>query len=1186
MPAEAKSKFFKDKKRTFRSAVFPESINLRPYCNMGFKDKPAEDREDGWADYQGPLMDIGNLSAGRQRFCGVPFDIIDAGKNNGKSFLMVGGSLFGGPSRRNCFPYQADIAVKDKYTTLNFLHGAAWAAQEPVVFSWAVVFSYIIRYNDGCNVEIPIILNKNITNWTRVIDWGNPYILPGAELAWTGKTQEGKDTGLWMCRWVNPYPEKEIAGISVFSQGICVGGIVAICGGKGKVSEAELWRARKEQCLWLEAEDVSAWKYDGTLPCTEKGCSGMSAGGANAIVMKKNRAGSLMEARVELPEAGNYTLNMRVYENSNPFWVKITDDNGVVITDGEALPLPGLKNIWLWRMVNFHTTVKSVSIRLYLPPTAEKDCMVDAVCIDRPRECFRNDGLLELCGGTTVKSLPAIKRWDSREARARINKGDYGGFLKRFNFIHRDFPMRLFPMMKRWFPFYMGNGDLGMLLDPLGANTLSFKYFEYAHESWSSLARPILSANDAFVCKSNFEKGYRKDVWSGAPGGRSCVRGLQVQVDAGPVFDENDDLYKKTGDYHQEMELWDGVCRTRFVYDQTWEVQVDTWLSWQDTRVGVIRYRIINRSSGKREISLHNKLICKYYGKDIAFRKRNGFQYGEVSTQTCKIGLAYTCIGDKNKYCPDEQKMALGKGEKAERIFYFSLTSDAIKGALPEDAIRHAAKVKKRGYTASFDKHTEAVHDFWKKWWVMAPDENIADLYYKSMWIIAGSVGNYYPPSPTSIANPSYSGMGCGDYNASCHILMQSGHFDRISKAEDFFRNAMPKDNEKGFCFPNWHCYFSLWSSYPFGFAGGWIPWMFYTHYRLTGDKAFLKEKAYPLMKAASIFFAENADKTAEGYEFLGEKDGKARDLCSFDETGACVRFTKKPVDNPADLMIAAKWTLQTTADTADMLGVDKKKTGRWREVAFGLHIPQNDKYYIGFKGDDFEKRRRVQHPAMLTGVCPIPLLEDEKMERTYPLAMDKMQKTTKVQTWNKAWHHATRLRLSKILDDLVYNSFYRWNFGLSIDRAQLAEFCSNNGSPRPNFYYLEVHAVVAGGVNEIMLQSHKGIIKVFPCVPARWKNESFAFSGLLAEGGFRISASYEKGEIPCIEIESLVGSTCRLESPLKWNSVSIKDKNNRSISYKMEKTKARIDGKEETVDVVEFNTVSGAGYILKGRRK
>ncbi|MCG2660953.1 MAG: hypothetical protein L6437_12000 [Kiritimatiellae bacterium] len=811
-----------------------------------------------------------------------------------------------------------------------------------------------------------------------------------------------------------------------------------------------------------------------------------------------------------------------------------------------------------------------------------------------PAKSYKKETQKEISGGAPMNKnrMAGIKRWDSKAARTKINKGDYADFLKRFNFVHGEFPLASFPKERQWFPFYIGNGDLGMLLDPLGTNTLSFK-FEYAQNGWGNNAWPILSANDAFLHRDPYQD-CKKDVWTGKPGKNSPVRGLKVQVDAGPVFEESDGLYERISGYHQEMELWDGICRTRFLYDKGLEIQVDSWLSWSDTRVGAIRYSIINKSHDSREISLHNRLVCKYYGADIVFRETQGFQYAEVPTQVCKIGLAYACVGERNNKYPSEEKIMLGKGEKAERIFYFSLASDAVKGVLPEDAVRHAGEVKGRGYAASFNKHAETVHDFWKKWWVMVPDENIAELYYKSMWIIAGCVGNYYPPNPTTIANPSYHGRWFGDYDIPYHVLIQTGHFDRVSKTEDFLFSALPKDREKGFhctgadqCV---HIYEDLSINNELANCDnaisaqqGWLPWMFYTHYRLTGDKTFLKEKAYPLMKASCIFIAATVSKTTEGYEYLGVKDGKAQSLYSVDERWICAQLssTKKPVDNPADIMTAVKWTLQTTAVVADMLGIDKEKANRWREISSGLVIPQNDKHYIGCKGDDLDKREGVFVPAILMGVYPIPLIEDEKIERTYLIIKAKLHSA--FQAWNKGmWQQVARMRLSGELDDLMYNSHWRWNSGLSIDKVQLCESAGEDRYPdHGSYYYLEIHAVVVGAVNEIMLQSHNGIIKIFPCLPTRWKDENVAFSGLLAEVGFRVSSKYEKGDIPQVEVESLAGSKCRLELPLNWNGILIKDNNNQQIPYKKEKVKTRIDGMEHMVDVIEFNTILGGKYIL-----
>ncbi|MDD2710558.1 MAG: hypothetical protein PHV34_21470 [Verrucomicrobiae bacterium] len=67
----------------------------------------------------------------------------------------------------------------------------------------------------------------------------------------------------------------------------------------------------------------------------------------------------------------------------------------------------------------------------------------------------------------------------------------------------------------------------------------------------------------------------------------------------------------------------------------------------------------------------------------------------------------------------------------------------------------------------------------------------------------------------------------------------------------------------------------------------------------------------------------------------------------------------------------------------------------------------------------------------------------------------------------------------------------------------------------------------------------------------------------------------------------TLVGSKCRLELPLNWNGILIKDSNNQQVPHKKEQLKTRIDGMEHLVDIVEFDTIPGENYVcaiqLKG---
>jgi alpha-L-fucosidase 2 len=63
-----------------------------------------------------------------------------------------------------------------------------------------------------------------------------------------------------------------------------------------------------------------------------------------------------------------------------------------------------------------------------------------------------------------------------------------------------------------------------------------------------------------------------------------------------------------------------------------------------------------------------------------------------------------------------------------------------------------------------------------------------------------------------------------------------------------------------------------------------------------------------------------------------------------------------------------------------------------------------------------------------------------------------------------------------------------------------------------------------------MLLQSHNGIIRIFPAVPDDWKDISF--ENLRAEGAFLISAQKENGVLDSFTITSPEGGTARIRLP------------------------------------------------------
>jgi hypothetical protein len=85
--------------------------------------------------------------------------------------------------------------------------------------------------------------------------------------------------------------------------------------------------------------------------------------------------------------------------------------------------------------------------------------------------------------------------------------------------------------------------------------------------------------------------------------------------------------------------------------------------------------------------------------------------------------------------------------------------------------------------------------------------------------------------------------------------------------------------------------------------------------------------------------------------------------------------------------------------------------------------------------------------------------------------------------------------------------------------------------------FTLEGNFAAAAGLQEMLLQSHRGKIRVFPAVPDSWQ-EAF-FAGLRAEGAFLVSAQRAGGKTRQVEIVAEKGGRCILVSPFSGGEIA-----------------------------------------------
>jgi alpha-L-fucosidase 2 len=113
--------------------------------------------------------------------------------------------------------------------------------------------------------------------------------------------------------------------------------------------------------------------------------------------------------------------------------------------------------------------------------------------------------------------------------------------------------------------------------------------------------------------------------------------------------------------------------------------------------------------------------------------------------------------------------------------------------------------------------------------------------------------------------------------------------------------------------------------------------------------------------------------------------------------------------------------------------------------------------------------------------------------------------------------------------------------------------------------FTLEGNFAYASALQEMLLQSHSGIIEVFPAIPDSWQDASF--HQLRAEGAFVISSNMENSKVKSISIVSENGGELKIR--------------NAFVNFRVDKATHQLDG-----DVISINTQPGQKITISSVEK
>ena len=325
------------------------------------------------------------------------------------------------------------------------------------------------------------------------------------------------------------------------------------------------------------------------------------------------------------------------------------------------------------------------------------------------------------------------------------------------------------------------------------------------------------------------------------------------------------------------------------------------------------------------------------------------------------------------------------------------------------------------------------------------------------------------------------------------------------------------------------------WIQYSFGpTVGAWLGHHFYLHWRYSMDREFLEEEAYPWMKDVAIFFDEITVKGANGKRKLP--------ISSSPEIHNNSREAWFGETTNFDLALI-RWTYEKAAELALELNHTEDAMHWNRILSEWPELTLDEKTGLVFApGTLYDESHR--HFSHLVGYHPLGILDrsqGEKQQEIIQKTLDNLQNIGSDYFTGYSFSWLGNLQARNFDGEGAANSLriFAENFCLPNTFHVNGEQHNKGYS---NFKYrpftLEGNFAFASAIQEMLIQSHTGIVHVFPAIPGSWN--TLSFNKLRTEGAFLVSAKKENGHVVNIHITSEKGGVLKLKNPFGTSKFKI----------------------------------------------
>ncbi len=511
------------------------------------------------------------------------------------------------------------------------------------------------------------------------------------------------------------------------------------------------------------------------------------------------------------------------------------------------------------------------------------------------------------------------------------------------------------------------------------------------------------------------------------------------------------------------------------------------------------------------------KKIFHYYFQDSAGEgNKNAYfiAYRIFDSQTSHyIALTFINESDFDDHAKEKPHLSMYK-KKAEKIF---------------------EEVELSQYNNLKKEHIHWWHEYWEKSRIIIPDTIMENLYYIELFKLACNARKgKYPITLQGIWTidgemPPWS----GDFHLDMNI--QESYWgiytaNRLELGEPLYRKFfeyLPKFKKTckeffGFDGAMARCAYSLGGNNVHGYYttenwfgnGPWVAHLFWLHYKYSKDNEFLKNTCYPFMLEFLKFYSGILEKN----EF-GELSLPVTNSPEYEENKP-EAWGKNDTANLSLIRFLCLAIIESEKIIGETL---QEKFSEKAEIILRDLI----EYPADFEGLMIMENRPLEHShrhfSHLMPIYPLGLLDakSQDMDEIF-LIKSSLQKIEKMGDYEwTGWSFPWMSCLYSRAENPIMANFYAKQYMRYIRENSMHVNGDSYQVGFSLFKYdpmtLEAGFCFIAAINEMLLQSHNNLIRIFPAIHPSWR--SVYFQDLRAEGGILVSASKVLGNLIWISL-------------------------------------------------------------------